>query len=329
MKDIKKRLLLRLAAIKFWQLLLYISVALILLLFIIELSFDLDEKTLRMIGIADIGIWFVFVIDLTYHYITTEDKGVFFRQHWLLILSLIPITFFLKLMRSFRALKLFKFGAKAESIAKTTKLAELEPRLHAAYSTGIISSIMPAFRTIKGGQMPMHWKHEKFFVKPRGIKIYTFIGPGANHRVADGILEGIDMFVKQKLRLKPVYRELKDFKKIKNKKDNRLDVFITKNAVSASSINSRGNLSGTVVFNTSSLADVRNYQDSKTSVDYLKRLRGVISAYNKLARLLDYEACNNEHCTFNFNRKDMDMLSFLYHLNREIPLCEKHSKWRY
>jgi len=161
------------------------------------------------------------------------------------------------------------------------------------------------------------------------IKIYTYLGPGVNRRVSDGILEGINLFVKRKLGLKPVYRKLKNFSEIKNEKDNYFDVFITKNAISNSSVDDSRNLRGKIVFATKGLADVRGYKDAKKNLSYLKNLRGAIFAYNKLAKLFNYEACNNLHCVFNYNKEELDTLAFLYHLNKEVPLCEKHSRWCY
>lgn len=173
--------------------------------------------------------------------------------------------------------------------------------------------------------MPLNWD----FIKPRSIKVYNYIGPGVNRQVADGIMNGVNLFVRQKLGLKPAHIELKDFDMAGDKAGNYLDIFITKNAISKGSVDRSKHLKGALVFATEALADARNYKDSKANISHLKNLRGAIHAYNRMAGLFNHGACNNEHCAFNYNQEDLDALAFLYHLNKKVPLCEKHNKWKY
>lgn len=324
----KNRHFLKLVAAKWWRILLYICVFVVLTLFIIELAIDLDSTTLHIIGIVDTAIWVIFLVDLTYGYSVAQDKKLFFRQNWLLILSMIPLTAILnsvRVVQGTRIVNAIEMGAKTEGIAAAERLIEMEPKLQAASAI----AITPAVQAIKGTQMLAHWKHEGFFLKDRHLRVFTYIAPGVNRKVSDGIIKGVDEFTKFKLGLTSKYIEVKSLEEPMDSKGNTLHLIITKNALLKSEILAGTNLKARIVFATDWLADARNYRDSKNNLDYLKATRGTILAYNHLARLFNYEACNNLHCTFNFPRKDIDNLAFLYHLNREIPLCEKHKRWHY
>lgn len=159
------------------------------------------------------------------------------------------------------------------------------------------------------------------------ITVYLHKTPGVNKVIAQGILEGIDEFLRLKLGLKPDYKS-GGWGDIGKRKENHLNVFFTKSGITKSSINFEGRLSGNLIFRTQDLTDLRDYSDDKTSMENLKKLRGTILGYNELAGLMSMDCCNNEHCVFSLDKKNLDTFAFLLHLNKEVPLCDKHREWK-
>lgn len=158
------------------------------------------------------------------------------------------------------------------------------------------------------------------------LNVYLYKTPGVHKKIAEGILFGADHFIKTKLKLNPVYKQ-GSWNNVQ-KKGNHFNLFLTNNALTQSKINHGKYLEGNVIFKTRDLNDFRNYKDKELSIEHLRRLRGVIAGYNEMARILNIDCCNEHHCVFNFEKRELDTLAFLLHLNKKMPICRKHKEWK-
>ena len=96
--------------IRKWQWFMIGLLGLSVTLFIIELSFDLNSKTLHIIEVVDLIIIGVFAAELLVHFVSAKDKKQFLKENWLLILAVLP------LMRLGRFAKFLPEIAKTEMI---------------------------------------------------------------------------------------------------------------------------------------------------------------------------------------------------------------------
>lgn len=158
------------------------------------------------------------------------------------------------------------------------------------------------------------------------INIYLYKTPGVSKNTAEGILLGVDEFIKTKIWESPKYK-IGDWGRMGKKGENYFNIFLTKNSLTNSKISKEGFLKGNIIFRIGEIEDLRGYDDKRFNMNYLKQLRGKIIGYNKLASLLNLDCCTNDHCAFHFADRELDTLAFLLHLNKKIPLCRYHDGW--
>lgn len=160
------------------------------------------------------------------------------------------------------------------------------------------------------------------------LNIYLYKTPGVHENIAKGILMGVDEFLKSKTSLKLNYKSGK-WSKIKKEKEHYINLFFTNNSLTQSNIKRENYVEGNLIFKLKDLNDFKGYNSKSLNVEYLRVLRGKVAGYNELARLLNLECCTREHCAFNFEKKDLDNMAFLLHLNKEFPICRKHKNWKF
>lgn len=303
-----------------WKLVLWSAIALSLVLFIIELSFDLSEKTHYLLQIIEYMLLTIFAIDLGMHFFEAENKKIFLKKNWYMFLLFIP---FLQNMEFLHGTRLFTGITEGASAAKGMFAGE-EAMMIAARGMKIGAHIQKGFRTPE-------------------IRISRYIAPNTDPEIAEGIKQGIDAYLRKKLKITPKYEDKNwyDMFKIeqqfnvpiKSVDGERFFQKIPENSIviTAEKLRFRNptfkgisDLKKKMSFlSTTYGLDYKN--DLHLDTKYLKKLRGFITAYNTAVHSTEYERCFHPNCVHSvINNKRLDNLAFMFHLNKELPRCDKH-----
>lgn len=305
-----------------WKIALWICIGLSLVLFIVELSVHLDAKTHYILQLVEFGLLAFFAVDLGMHFFEAEDKKVFLKKNWYIFLLFLP---FLRNLEILHGARVFAGLGEGTAVAAKGMFAGEEAMLIAA----------------RGMKIGTHIKREGFDNKR--VKISRYISPTTDPDIAEGIKQGIDTYLRKKLKIKPKYedKEWYDVFKIEQKhnvpiKSINGDTFfgelpeksivITDNKLRFQNpkISSISDLKKRFTFlGTTYGLDYEN----KMHIDsrYLRQLRGFITAYNSVAHSNEYLRCLHPNCVHSpLNNEKLDNLAFMFHLNRELPRCEKH-----
>jgi len=157
------------------------------------------------------------------------------------------------------------------------------------------------------------------------LNIYIYKTKGVSKNLAHGYLQGIEDFLKNKTRFKPIYRK-GSWTRIHKQGQHYFNVFLTKNSLTKSNIGKKFFVNGNIILKSMHITDLRQYQDKRSTTKNLKNLRARVSGYSELARLLNLECCDNYHCAFNYD--DLDTLCFMHHIDKNMPLCNHHKIWK-
>jgi hypothetical protein len=124
-----------------------VPVALIALIFIIviELFVHPSNKTfLLIIDVVDYTIITIFILELAFIWNKTRDVKLFFRNHWIEILAVLPIGFAIKVLGRFYEISaLTRSVALGETIVETERIAIGQAILHETEWFPKLSRIFP------------------------------------------------------------------------------------------------------------------------------------------------------------------------------------------
>ncbi len=81
-------------------------IAIILLIF--EMTGNIPQRYLKVYGIVDFFIWFVFVVDYVSRFVLSKKKWQFVKSNIFDLLAIIPFDSIFRAFRIFRALKILK-----------------------------------------------------------------------------------------------------------------------------------------------------------------------------------------------------------------------------
>ncbi len=156
------------------------------------------------------------------------------------------------------------------------------------------------------------------------MKINYITSPEIKPRISESVIKGLNHFIKDKMNLSPVNNQ-EDWKSIdshrdffeRRKKDLRkkhLNLILTHR-------------------NQERFIEIKDEKQTNIALS-LKHIQNssqaFILGYNILANHYSNCYCTNEHCTHIIhNTKELETLSLLYQMNKQIPLCDYHKKWRY
>lgn len=91
---------------------------------IIEITIDLQGDSLKIIGMIDTIIWFIFCFDYFIRLSISKDKKKFILENKIDLISIIPFNSMFKALRVLKITRLFKL-IKLAKITKLVKLAVL------------------------------------------------------------------------------------------------------------------------------------------------------------------------------------------------------------
>ncbi len=313
-------------------------------IFVIELFFHPQETTLHTLHRLDAWLIGIFVADLGYTFVRVFDKRKFIRKNWLLILSFLPIVRMAKMMELGRCLEVFRLYKHRHQLANLEHMGikGIEKSTHKLDQVvgQVKKKVLPDWRVIKGTH----------------VTLYTFISDAADKTVAAGILRGMKHFLKARANTK-AHELHRDFYKIYRKEQALMprgaidaeelmdaaigdlhfhgmnvvitdeEIDFTRSITEMSAFRRIDNGSSAYIFSTHGL----QFQSDKypLSLKEQKELRGFIIGYHTMVKRFEYNflkrTCTHAHCLHgHVAKKDLDLHSFLYQVNRRLPLCECH-----
>lgn len=121
---------------------------LFIVLFTIELVFNLDDNTKFIIEISDILICTVFLYDFFYRFAKAGNKLNFIKWGWIDLVSSIPMIEPLRVGRLFRLMKLIRMIRLFRSSKNLLDMFFKKKSVKLIYTVGIFAVILVLFSTI-------------------------------------------------------------------------------------------------------------------------------------------------------------------------------------
>ncbi len=316
---------------KSWKTAFFICMGLSLAIFLIEIFLDLGHDTERILEIIELFILLFFAADLGVNFVRAEDKKIFLKKNWFMIILLLP------LLRNLRALRVTRAASLASHIS-TASEAGVEARN--------IFIGEQALMALKGMKIATHVKHG-IGTRGKTVRITRFISPKADKDTAEGIKKGVDTYLRRNLGITPKYKDKDWFDLFKIEQTQQKGLIsvdgegffsrLPQNSIVISGEKldfsypekryAKGDLKNRLVFlGTTNGLDFET--DLHMDFSYLKRLRGFIAAYNTSIKDNEYERCFHPNCIHHsvMDENKLDNLAFMLHLNKDIPFCNKHQK---
>ncbi len=108
-----------------WDNIVFVAIALVFILLILEQFYDVSH-IYNIIITIDFFVWVIFVVDLIYLYINSRSFMQFVRSSWLDIIAVIPLsTSFYKVTKAARLVRSINAFSKASKAAKAQKATKL------------------------------------------------------------------------------------------------------------------------------------------------------------------------------------------------------------
>jgi ion transport protein len=315
---------------------------------IIDLTVPISEHTRHIFHTIDSFLFAIFISHLCFSFFLAYDKKKFFRQNWLLILSYMPIMSMFGIAR-------YKKAAEALRIFNHRhELAALEGMGMA----GIVAQTSKIENVVRGMKSMVHVGYTDWgVIHGKKVIVNKFVSPCADKQVVKGIIQGMDFFLKKKVDTKPMFvynswkrphfeeqefnwyvkRDAEDYvQKMSDKIDRKgMNIFITHEALQFDSSltdfsahRKKSRESSYYVFSTAGLDEFSDKYPYE--IDVQKEQRGFIIGYNTMAKRFHYNflksKCSEQHCIHNcVNKDNLDLLSFMYFMNRRKPICDVHA----
>ena len=116
------------------------SILLFIALFLLILSLKLGERFEALLFYLDTILAFTIVVELTIKYLRSEDDKKFFKENWLVILSLLPLVLFFRLFYFLGFIKEEKEAEKlnllvheADKLLKEREILKTKPLMKVFY----------------------------------------------------------------------------------------------------------------------------------------------------------------------------------------------------
>ena len=311
---------------------------------IMELTLPLPAWAEHAVPLVNSTLFSIFLVHLLFKFFSSFDKRSFLKKNWLLIACYLPIGIGIMRIRKIPELVRLLCHTKDSPTMQDIPLAGI-PLL------GFGKGIAEITQAITLG------KTEKSLLSGKPVLVNLYVSPAADAHAAKGIEEGITYFIRARLKCRPMIAR-KDWLCIHkleqdllhdgtlsaedlmgnialNQARYGLNVYITQETLDFSESMTEfcaykrpAKESPCYLFSASAISGYAEKYPCEHHKQ--KSLKGFIIGYNALARRYSSQPfrrkCTEHHCIHGpVTHQNIDLLSFLFSMNRRSPICEAHS----